>query len=86
MSRDRGIGFCLGFLEDLTFTRELVSSDTVSSSSFKVGDVFRRLMERVRIEVSDSTSSLIRFDGFGLEDRDVDGWSAFPASNKVTAL
>lgn len=85
MSRDRGIGFCLGFLEDLAFTGELVSSDTVSSS-FKVGDVFRRLAERVRIEVSDPTSSLMRFDGFGLEDRDVDGWSTFPASNKVTAL
>lgn len=74
MSRDCCIG--LGFLGDLVFTRELVSSSCTNSSSFKVGDVFCRLVEGVQSEmfaVLDSTSSLTRFDGCGLEDGDVDG-------------
>jgi hypothetical protein len=81
VSRDCGIGF--GFLEDLDFTRELVSSFNSVSSSFAVRDVLCKLLEGVprserseRSESSEdleSTSSLIRFDGFGLGDRDVDG-------------
>lgn len=73
MSRDRCIG--LGFLGDLAFTCELGSSSVTGSSSFKVGDVFCKLVEGVNSEVLDSTSSLIRFDRCELpvDDSDVDG-------------
>lgn len=74
VSRDCGIGFC--FLEDLDITRELVSSVGSVHSSFTVCEVLRKLFEGGSLsenpEGLESASSLIRFDSFGLGDRDVD--------------
>jgi hypothetical protein len=78
----------LGFFEDLDFPVELVSLVDSALSSFTVR-VLRKLLEGVPASENSNelelTSSLIRFDGFGLGDRDVDGGSALAASYKVTA-
>jgi hypothetical protein len=75
ISRDCGIGFA--FLEDLDFTREVVSVSDSAPSSFTVRDDLRNLLEGVPKSESsedlESASSFIRFDGLGLGDRDGDG-------------
>ena len=87
VSRDCGIGF--SFFRDLDTTRALVSS--VGSASFlsAVRDVLHKLVEGIswsehseRLELA---SSLIRFDGFGLGDCNVDARSALVVSYRVTA-